>query len=472
MLRTEKEAHQDHYDESKTGIRAVCRIPMTNAGRTEMLEQVEALFPQKSSTMADAGSAGPRPVLGSIFPFRIGALLRPRDGTRPDVWMRRTGALPLRRKTSGAPLSGAQLPGLHVIICESPPSCEIGFEWDEYYGVCIGEGNWTGAPNPAPPAPPPPGGSAPGNGTNPPPPPPPTTPQFTLACPDAMRGAEGTCSVSAPGVDLGELVFAWSSSTGSSVAPTRGERSWTGIATSDVEVTVTISDTAGAIQDTRKDSANVVARSWSFGLASGRPVYRAPPDGWTDSNKNWGSHGWGVLPAPATVAGTGPWDKTHIGGGLWPLADTIYLHPDFDSTGVAYPTATVSASQCAGAGLLNASENVLGVNAGCSTLAALQSWETAVTAHEQQHRSGLVNCLGSAWARVRIDSLEAVSEASAYDVVRAFNDAWGTLEQQFNLAAETTLSTPLSPQLWEHRQNSSWTLHSLQPSAHSGIGAC
>jgi hypothetical protein len=67
---------------------------------------------------------------------------------------------------------------------------------------------------------------------------------------------------------------------------------------------------------------------------------------------------------------------------------------------------------------------VLGVNNGCGTSGALQSWLTTVTSHERDHEKGLRNCLGSAWTQAKIDTLEAIVEISAFNVVDEFNDMW------------------------------------------------
>jgi hypothetical protein len=120
-----------------------------------------------------------------------------------------------------------------------PISCPAGFDYEATIRSCALTVNTNGGANP--------GGANPGNsgGGSP------TggegetalrTVEFTLSCSTATRGSSGTCSVSAPGEELGTLEFAWSFAAGGSVAKTLGKSSWSGTAVSDVKV----NGTAGA----------------------------------------------------------------------------------------------------------------------------------------------------------------------------------------------------------------------------------
>ena len=55
------------------------------------------------------------------------------------------------------------------------------------------------------------------------------------------------------------------------------------------------------------------------------------------------------------------------------------------------------------------------------------------------------------------------------DYDRAFMDFART---DFRDAMETNTATPKSPEIWEWRDNSAWTMQALAPFKHTGVDGC
>ncbi|WP_419950115.1 hypothetical protein [Candidatus Palauibacter sp.] len=355
--------------------------------------------------------------------------------------------------------------------------CALGYDWDETGTSCVptfvGEGTEsTGNPGSGST----PGGSNSGNqsggngetGTR--------TVEFALNCPTVPRGSDGTCSVSASGEDLGTLQFAWSSTAGGTVDATLGKSSWSGAAVSDVTVTVTISDPAGAVAGaTERATAAVTPRTWTFTP----PAPASTSSGYGGANWSsgkWGQHDSGSTTVSGVLAGTGPWEGLYTGDAA-PVHNgdngdnAITLHADFDSTGSAYPGAQGIA--CFAAANSAASANVVAVNAACGTSSRLSSWEGMALAHERDHAKSGDKCLQSATTANKIRELEAITGTKVDDVrdklAREWNDFW---TQIVGPAFEGGLSIPTSPVFWEYRFNGSWNRHAVTGGRHGGTNGC
>ena len=235
---------------------------------------------------------------------------------------------------------------------------------------------------------------------------------FALSCPDSvLRGSGGSCSVSAPdsaGVDMSALKFAWLSTSGATKSG-KGVSAWSGKATADVTVTVTITDTTGAVAGfTDSKHIGMRARTWTFTP----PIAANTSSGYGGANwakGKWGQHDAGSTTVPGVLAGSGPWEGTYTGDAA-PVHNGdngITLHADFDTTGSLYSGANGVA--CFAATDSAAVANVVAVNAECGTSSQLSSWEGMVLAHEAAHAASGDRCLKSATTTNEIRDLARIS---------------------------------------------------------------
>ena len=431
---------------ARLGVRAVCRVPDAALGESEAQAWIDALLRERGLLGTPAAAAD--------APARSARPAAPGPGVAPD------GTVTVCEGWGGQGEIGVTCVNVTV-------TCPAGFDYEASSGSCRGPGGRSSPPGTVNT-----GGSGGGNNNNNNQPTARTV-AFALSCPAATRGSSGSCSVSAPGEDLGTLEFAWSSTAGGRAAATRGRSSWSGTAISEVGVTVTISDPAGAIAGaTESATAPVTPRSWTFapptpaGTASG---YGGA--GWPGGK--WGQHDAGSTTVPGVLEGTGPWEGLYAGDAA-PAHNgdnAITLHADFDATGAAYPGANVV--PCFAATSSDASANVVAVNAACGTSSQLSIWEASVLAHEADHAASGDRCLRSATTANKIRELEAIMGNDVDTVRDALRDKWEEFWDKIVLPAfEGRLRTPRSPVFWEHRFHGSWNRHALLGGSEGGTKGC
>ena len=240
--------------------------------------------------------------------------------------------------------------------------------------------------------------------------------EFTLSCSTPTRGANGSCSVSAPdsaGVNMGSLNYSWSSTIGTATVATEpnGESSWGGTATENVNVKVEVTDPAGTIAGfTDSERITVEARDWTWpaGDDLGERNGSIPDScygnamGLTVGRTGGGScsgYFFDYLDGFAVSSGSGPWesrsyvastDDESVAGAFWGA------NPAIRSDGPAYGTGTLLASIRRQSGC-RSSANVYTVNA-CSAnektsndrSAAFDDLVEEVEDHEADHVSAVV----------------------------------------------------------------------------------
>ena len=154
------------------------------------------------------------------------------------------------------------------------------------------------------------------------------------------------------------------------------------------------------------------------------------------------------------------------------LSGALYLHSDFTTGGNTYGLAHKTCNA-----VRSTTANVYEVNSKCGYGGNLATWEGMVVAHEREHENGGNRCLASgSAAQSALAKMEAITGDKNGEVIAAFNDAFGIFyfgeKSAFNRALETTTATPTSPEIWEWRDNSAWTLQALRPIRHSGTNGC
>ena len=220
--------------------------------------------------------------------------------------------------------------------------------------------------------------------------------QAKLRCPESVeRGSEATCEATLDDedVDASAIVFEWESGFKAAWRDTAGagESRWSGVATDDTEVTVTVSG-GGGFGD---------AVGGDCGPAPDVDVRRAerPGAGLCDLLGNE-PQGVGRIRGPDLRLGSCSGGDRAVGGPVLrpPAAaavGTMYLHTDFTTGGDAHSTAVGPACSAARA---RVTANVYEVNKACGLDGNLESWENMVTAHEQEHEDGANKCLRSGGA--------------------------------------------------------------------------
>ncbi|WP_420441990.1 hypothetical protein [Candidatus Palauibacter sp.] len=454
-------------------LRTACVAPDSEAAREELLDALETIFPDESAISADRAALGIFEEDGALAtrrPDRPTANLR---WPRPRWPLHRTGPGRLRRTHELAPLI--------VDVFRTP--CPVGFDRDEVTGKChrgfVGEGmgpvtgrielypiepirGWkvgrfkrgekddeTGG----------------------------RTVAFKLTCGDeVVRGDTGGCSVTAPAdaeVDMGELVFSWSTTRGTARKSERGASAWNGKAVATLNIKVSITDPDGAIagfNDSR--TIRVTPRKWTFAPptpASASSGYGGA--GWRMGK--WGQHDAGTTTVPLVVGGDGPWEGWFMGAGppVHNGDNAITLHSDFDVTGSAYSGANGVA--CFAATSSATSANVVAVNAACGTSSALSTWETSVIKHEEAHAASGDKCLKSTTTSDKIKELERITGNDVGKVRKDLYETWNRFWTTTVLPAfEGRLSTLTSPEFWEYRFNGRWNYHALAGGQHGGATRC
>ena len=311
--------------------------------------------------------------------------------------------------------------------------------------------------------------------------------KIALQCPYAVRGSEATCSVVNIGshtLDLNVFNYEWSVVDGHDGSSGKGEEyaSWSGIATTPRTVRVVVtqgSDVETLIMDTTT-WMNVGARTvgsadWRFEEMTHGPYSYGLPD--SARHKAWGAYGERVEHgAGAGVAreGTGPWRGEYYTYLPHRLRGYMFLHRDFDTSGDPRHSAHKT---CPGKGIPS-SANVLTVNTMCSKQHKknLEDWRLLTIAHEQEHEDGANKCLteGSA-ARDALREMERFTGTDQGLVQRQFNQVFRSFTGDggpFKQAMETRTSTPVSPVIWEWRDNGAWTEQALRSFRHNGTDGC
>ncbi len=152
----------------------------------------------------------------------------------------------------------------------------------------------------------------------------------------------------------------------------------------------------------------------------------------------------------------------------------MFLHRDFDTTGVPHHSAHQT---CPGQGI-PASANVLTVNTLCSDQHKenLKNWKLLTIAHEKKHEDGANKCLTEGGAAMEaLREMEGFTGTDQWEVQQKFTAVFEDFIRRggpFKTAMETTTSTPVSPVIWEHRDNGAWTEQALRPFQHNGTDGC
>ena len=302
---------------------------------------------------------------------------------------------------------------------------------------------------------------------------------LTLTCTTPERGSEGGCTVTVAeddDVDESALVFAWESGFDAAWTDTTGtaesewSSKWSGVATDDTKITVTV--TGGGIAETSQSrTVAVQARTWTFdemdhekpptyGIASGQDA------------KAWGGYQPEYADSGGIREGTGPWEGQYYTHRPIQLRGVMYLHPDFTTSGEAHFTAVGEACQAVKQRHITA--NVYDVNRLCGRGDDLEDWEGLVTGHEQLHEDSANKCLqsGSAAEDVLAET-EAITGESGVAVRGDYDAAFEDfLNGAFNRAIVSDTATPRSPVIYEWRDHGQWTEQALDSFRHTGADGC
>ena len=302
-------------------------------------------------------------------------------------------------------------------------------------------------------------------------------PNLELTCTSPVtRGEDASCTVSVSGYRRDSLTYEWNS--GVAAIKGLGIWWWDGSATSTRTISVEV--ISGAIS-LFKDSRQVVVEARSTGeygwyfkpMTHDHYTYGLPS---TAEEKAWGAYGEELQyedGAGAVREGKGPWGGEYYTYLPHRLVGRMFLHSDFDTSGVEHHSAH---NTCPGQGI-PASANVLTVNTLCSEQHKKnlkEVWEPRVVAHEQLHEDGANKCLASGIAAEAVLArMEKLTGPDAGIVKRNFDAAFdGFRFGAFRVALETTALTPLSPVIWEWRDNDAWTEQQLRPFQHNGTDGC
>ena len=106
----------------------------------------------------------------------------------------------------------------------------------------------------------------------------------------------------------------------------------------------------------------------------------------------------------------------------------------------------------------------------------LKKWKRLAIKHEKDHEKGANKCLESGTAALEaLRAMEGFTGASQSEVKRKFHAVFEEFIRDggpFKKAMETGTSTPVSPVIWEHRDNDAWTEQALRPFLHKGTDGC
>ena len=294
-----------------------------------------------------------------------------------------------------------------------------------------------------------------------------------LECADEpTRGAEAGCVVRIKDdtENLGELVFEWKSdyATRTDTATAENEIKWQGVATEDATITLRIS--GEEIADTSVTATIAVQpREWTFDtLTHPPPTYSIVPG---RPPTAWGAYVTRIRDNGGVRAGSGPWKGRHYTDRPHQQRGELHLHPDFDTNGPLYASAS---STCSSVGADSA--NVLHVNTMCGLGVNLGNWETMVEEHEKEHQASANDCLRSGSAADSVlAQMERLTGTSDVDVKEEFDAKFKEFIADggpFGLALETDTATPSSPVIWDWRVQNKWVRQALIPAPHTGKWGC
>lgn len=309
---------------------------------------------------------------------------------------------------------------------------------------------------------------------------------LTLTCTTTTRGSVGGCTVTVAeddDVDESALVFAWKSGFDAAWTDTTGtadsewSSEWSGKATDDTEITVTVSG-GGIAETSQSETVAVQARTWTLKGVSATPQHVASLPAVVQSERgDWGSDEWGFhvwqVTDPVPVKGSGPWENVYMTDAEPRFLNAIYLHSDLVEGGVAHPGANlVPADSLCSATTLPSSANVWTVNKECGSGGSLETWNNDVRAHEIKHQNSLNACIISTTATNAMQVIEALV-GTEEQVEAGLELHWDTdFFPELQDAAETPYAEPSSPFIWEYRYNGAWKKHSLILGSHSGTWGC
>ena len=273
------------------------------------------------------------------------------------------------------------------------------------------------------------------------------------------------------------LTYEWNSGIAAERGP--GSWKWGGKATSTRTISVRV--LSGEIL-LFEDEMEVVVKARSVGQ-----------HGWCFERMTHDGHAWGLPDAAdekawgayvavpeygegagAVREGTGPWAGEYYTYLPHRLGGRMFLHRDFDTSGEPHHSAHQT---CPGQGI-PASANVLTVNTLCSEQHRenLKEWMRLTIKHEQKHEDGANKCLESGTAArnalVQMEQFTGASQSTVRDDFHAVFEDFIRRSGPFKQAMETTTSTPVSPVIWEHRDNGAWTEQALRSFQHNGTDGC
>ena len=259
----------------RLGIRAVCLTPRSELGGGRghrarggdpggdgRPRRGRRSWPARRTSRSLAGKRA-TPVLAALRWARERLAPRPLSAAQEDCSVQQAAAGECAIESDELVATGTPSP--------IPISCPAGFDYEGTTNSCVLTFNPGGGIDP--------GGTNSGNsgngnqggGENTGP----RTVDFELSCSGPTRGEHGSCSVSAPGENLGSLNYSWSAAiNNATVATASGQSSWGGTATEGVTVRVEITDPAGGIAAaTLTADVSVGARSWGLPQSSAEPSY-------------------------------------------------------------------------------------------------------------------------------------------------------------------------------------------------------
>lgn len=286
---------------------------------------------------------------------------------------------------------------------------------------------------------------------------------------NVVRGSTGGCRVEeAP--DSAE--YMWWLLGSSDVRRDLGS-SWSGIATEDRRIMVSVSSSRTASM--LLGEVTVRPRWWKLEEQSADTVYVPFSD-----DRQWGAYEGGA-PSPekleGTEQGTGPWEGTWILADRQPTitAATGYVSWDLESGEplarykLVHETCGLPRGDSIGVYDLNAVDHE-----DCSNKAAIDDWKATVVAHEFEHENSLNECIDSVNDDGRLAEVEAIvstkSEADAKDQAEKL---WTKgLREKLLKAKRTAQEGEESPVIWEWRRDRQWKKHTVEFTGHTGTDGC
>ena len=237
------------------------------------------------------------------------------------------------------------------------------------------------------------------------------------------RGEERNCVASLEGraQDTSAVLFEWKSDHAAWSDSSDTGSSWGGVATDSTEITVTVVISDGEDTDTLSESETVpvTARTWEFQQVFAPWVFDS-----TISSQ--GLYDLPMTPStvPSALEGGGPWAGRFYMSAR-PSADpVIKIHSDYSDSGPAYAGARATCAAAASTVAASASYYEVNDSTACNRLAAMDAWRATILAHEREHEAGVNACLSSGAARTALDAIEGLVYDSETRVTGEAQNKW------------------------------------------------